>query len=581
MEEAPAQFDLEVVEGEAVYRLLDKSQFITSWAGLGQTDPKWSVIQEPPFATTWYRQYSNQYTPVLCLAHDQTGSIVGIMPLAVHQHSGQITHAGVHQAEYHGWICRPALEQEFPIACLLEIARKYEPSTWTWNWLPPGAGTDWLSSPRLKKAGIHLDIVSQDSPVHHLGNEKKLAKILKNKSIKAKMNRYIKRRDLYLEQVTEKARAAELMPFIAEQCDFRQEAIKNSTPFAYDPNKAPFHINRMEYPNSNHFTVLWSDDKPLAFHIGSTDGRRVILGLLTFDPSEGKNSPGTLLLIKLLQKLKEDGYETFDLSAGGEEFKERLANEHQTVYAPTFYFSRKAMVTTVARVRSKRFIKRSLLKFDTNETTLNRIKNVATDYKEAFRTGNLGDIIYRLAKSVYENKVVTIFKLDSIEPDDLPEKGPEIRVQRYQDLMKDVKHDRDFSRKRVFGTALDRFADGEVLYSMAVDDTLAIYGWRLLAAPERGKQPLVADFELPSGSVLLHGFYTSPGCDESILFTKCLGRMVDDSLRAGVENIYLLLEKNHTPLHDVVAKMGFTLVVRRQKKRILWWSRLKPSAGPR
>ena len=109
-------------------------------------DKKVTVIQEPPFVLTWYDQYSSAYKPVLVLGYAENKRLVGLMPLARSLRDGRLTHAGDWQAEYHGWVCDPDFEQDFPVQALIAMKAKYNPKCWHWRWLPPRTQNDWLCS---------------------------------------------------------------------------------------------------------------------------------------------------------------------------------------------------------------------------------------------------------------------------------------------------------------------------------------------------------------------------------------------------------------------------------------------------
>ncbi|MEW5766864.1 MAG: GNAT family N-acetyltransferase [bacterium] len=317
-------FSLKIITDSEVDSLIERPDFLLSWSQLAKKDRKVTVIQEPPFVITWYKQYKNKYTPVLCLGYNKTGELVGLMPLAKSLDNDSIVHAGAHQAEYHGWVSDPEVDEDFPVACLIGIKRRFNPKIWKWRWLPPQTPINWFSSKSLSQEGIFVKYRRQASPLWDLRDLEKLRQVQKNKSIKSKLNRYKKKGEFYLERVCDKARTQELMPILKEQCDLRQEAIHSVRPFTNDSNKAKFYIEAQNYPEANHFTVLWSNNKPIAFHFGPCDDQGVYWGLSSYDPLEGKNSPGTLLIIELAKKMREEGFQYLDLTPGGTNIKSVL-----------------------------------------------------------------------------------------------------------------------------------------------------------------------------------------------------------------------------------------------------------------
>ncbi len=234
--------------GPAAAQRLADPDFIHAWGELAHEDPKQTALQEPPFVTTWYTAYQQRYRPLLCLAYDAAGQLAGVMPLALGP-DGEVVHAGAHQAEYHGWICQPSIEGRFPAACLLQLQRELDLGTWAWRWLPPGAPVAWLRSPELAEHGIAARIQEeQDSPLWDLQDERRLKKLLKNKSLKIKRNRYRKGSGLRLERITDRQQAQAVFPALVDQCDFRQGAIHGVRPFADDDRKLAFYLDRLASP---------------------------------------------------------------------------------------------------------------------------------------------------------------------------------------------------------------------------------------------------------------------------------------------------------------------------------------------
>ncbi|MGB7543938.1 MAG: hypothetical protein WBM28_18215, partial [Burkholderiales bacterium] len=129
-------FELTIQIGPHVLPLVTDSAFVTQWNKLAQQDRKFSLLQEPPFVISWYRQHEALFEPVMCLAHDASGQLVGLMPLARRKEGCAITHAGDFHADYHGWVALPAIDEPFVVECLIALKRTLGLKQWAWNWLP-------------------------------------------------------------------------------------------------------------------------------------------------------------------------------------------------------------------------------------------------------------------------------------------------------------------------------------------------------------------------------------------------------------------------------------------------------------
>jgi CelD/BcsL family acetyltransferase involved in cellulose biosynthesis len=334
------ELSITIIKDNKVFELLKNQQFLDEWKRLSEKDNKVTVIQEPAFVCTWYLQYRRVYSPVLVLGYDQNDQLVGLMPLAISLQYRYLTHAGDEQAEYHGWISEEKFDQEFPIQALVKIKNELDLREWQWRCIPPKANTNWLYSKHLAREKVYINSRTLESPILTVTNKAKVGKINANKSIKTKMNRFKKRGDFNITRITDKQQANKLFDTLAKQTDLRQQIIHQVAPFTVDKNKKQFFVERMNYPQDNHFTVLWSNDNPIAFHFGACDSDTVYLGLSSFDIQESKNSPGTLHLIKFIEMIEKEGYKYFDLTPGGDQYKERFSDDHQELVQPTYYFSR-------------------------------------------------------------------------------------------------------------------------------------------------------------------------------------------------------------------------------------------------
>ena len=351
-------FEIKIVNGKGAKDLLQDKSFNIQWKELVFQDEKVTVIQEPSFVTPWYEAYENKYEPVLVLGFDNLSNLVGLIPLAYSIKENHLTHAGSHQAEYHGWLCKRAIDQSFPIKALSALKHKYNLKEWQWRWLPPGSNVSWLYAEELRKENIYVRIAKEDSPLLDLRDEAKIKKIGQNKSLRRKINRYENK--LQLEKIISFDRAKEVFDILVDQYDFRNLAAHGITQFASDKNKKPFYLNRLRYPEYNHFSILWSQDIPIAFNLCTCDSNTAYLDINGYNPCEERNSPMNILILKLIELLLKEGYRYIDLTPGGAAYKERYCNLRQKLYKPTFYFSRKRKQIADLKFFIKNTIKKGL-----------------------------------------------------------------------------------------------------------------------------------------------------------------------------------------------------------------------------
>jgi CelD/BcsL family acetyltransferase involved in cellulose biosynthesis len=79
------------------------------------------------------------------------------------------------------------------------------------------------------------------------------------------------------------------------------------------------------------FTRLDLDERPVAFHFGTFYGNTFLWYKPSFDVALAKQSPGEVLLRKLLLAANEEGAHTFDFGLGDEPFKQRFATHNPRV----------------------------------------------------------------------------------------------------------------------------------------------------------------------------------------------------------------------------------------------------------
>lgn len=566
-------FTIKIVTGEDVLTLLKDDLFISSWKNLSNIDHKVTLIQEPPFVITWYQQYYNIFNPVLCLGYDDKNSLVGLMPLALSLKSGRLTHAGDGQAEYNGWISKKDIDQIFPISCLIVIKRTFRVKKWQWRCIPPRTKTDWIFSPLLKKENIYINYTKQPSPTWNLSDENKLKEILSKKTIRYSINKYKKAGKFYIERIKDKEQAKDLIDIVKNQYDFRMLAVYNIAPFEIDIKKKNFYIERMNFPDNNHFTALWSNGKPIAFHFGACDKDTVYLGLFSFDPLEAKNSPGILLIIELATLMMKEGYKYLDLTPGIDEYKEKFSNKYQELIAPTVYFDKFERFKDCIINLLKKPIKTYLVLVGLKPYFIK--KKIYKKTKSLFNTLgriNLVNIIKKLFLVIYNKRIYLQYKFPCDEFDSKIEQNIDIRIQNYSDLLLYTDSNPWLTRSDFLFEASKRFANGELLYSIVKDGSLAHYGWLTKGGRIHRFTEVDMEFKSPPESVILYDFYTEPKFRRQGLYQQNIKQLLYDSFKMGFKEAYIGVAYKNIPSKAAIEKMGFKLFRTYIKIRFLCFS---------
>ena len=519
-----------------------------------------TVIQEPPFVLTWYEKYSNTHEPVLVVGYDKTNQPVGFLPLSLSRKDGRLAHAGDWQGEYHGWICEQAVESDFLIQAMIALKNEFHPRQWTWRWMPPGAKIDWLRSKELARNGIFVKYISQRPPFLDLNNEKKIKKIMRNKSVRAKINRYKKRGHFYLERIKSLEKAAELFDVLAVQCDFRQEAIHGEAPFESDPNKKKFYVARMKYPQSNHFTVLWLNDEPIAYHFGACDESTVYLGLTGYNPVESRNSPGTILFVKLIELLRKEGYVRFDLTPGEDEYKARLGSGHYEVVEPTFYFNRKDKLLADAIELFRKTIKYLVLALRIDPKGVKTKAANLSDFLKRARVSPWPETFRQLRSRLSKREKQHFFKMD---PKEFHKKDTAdleaVHTQRYSDFLRFRGSSPWHTRADILREALSHYSRGETSYTVVQNGILISYGWTGTVSQLKnlpiGKN--ILNSGINAEATIFYDFYVAPQTNAFEYFVQMLEKMLGDHWLSGGNPIYLVLSEREENLSKAIKKMGF------------------------
>jgi hypothetical protein len=143
--------------------------------------------------------------------------------------------------------------------------------------------------------------------------------------------------------------------------EFRKQAVYNRSYFSKDPQRKLFLVDQFRR-NLLHITVLKVNNTIIAAEVHTVEGKKLYsIGINTHAPQYAKFSPGTLHKLLLTKVLAEEGIEEFDLTPGGEPYKDELATHYDTAYTLSVSsFSKKLTITARAGIGG--FLKRCMAK---------------------------------------------------------------------------------------------------------------------------------------------------------------------------------------------------------------------------
>ncbi len=527
----------QLTRGEYAIELLESSGFKQKWGFLAAKCPGFTRLQEPDFLGIWYQVYQEVYEPVIITALDEREELVAFLGLAWHKQGHYLQHAG--NAEYHGWLCSPELEVPFLQAVLSCIREQLSIKKWEWHWMPSGLGADSLKT--AMGPNEYLVVEEQFAPVWDLSDRAKLNKVLKNKSLKSKFNRYKKRGDFRFELITDPGKLKKTLAIAKDQYDLRREALNNVRPFAEDHYMIAFCSKLLAIPGLLHVSTLWLDDQLLACHMGVSDKQRVCLGMISHDPTESKQSPGTLLLAELAKSLTKNGYQLFDLTPGTNSYKDRYANASQILYKPTIYFSKASYFSGIA--------KHSLT---TTGKKILGYANVSVPAMRKWKT-NLKEFSTKIRLPL-KKKLPFLYEINISNNIFFTYLSGSVHVQAYQDLLKYQDQKPYLSRRELLQIALRKFSQGEVLYSKVQDGRLIWFAWKKKTTGKIRSRNNPKEIQLPPESEILYDFYLHSIFGDKEMFYDNLLYTIKEIHHHGTKLLHVCLDEDFQQIGEKLKK---------------------------
>jgi hypothetical protein len=243
-------------------------------------------------------------------------------------------------------------------------------------------------------------------------------------------------------------------------------------------------------------------------------------------------------MLELGKMLRDEGYRYFDLTPGGDEYKERYANAYQTIYLPTFYFKRIDKIKADAWEKSRKIAKKILAKLSINPETIYHTVDYFLQIPHKIKRITLRKLFKVLSRIVYEKRIYIYYRKDlkQIEPPAVYD--PEVHVQRYEDLLTYDGSHAGVTKKEILSSALSRFARGDILYTITQNGVLAHYAWAAMGGQQHRLASVDMLFHAPEGSRVFYDFYTDPRFRHKGLSKKNSRQMTWDSYKSGTTDLY-------------------------------------------
>jgi CelD/BcsL family acetyltransferase involved in cellulose biosynthesis len=548
-----------LLTGAQAKLLLRDHLFQQQWNDLYLSCGWATPFQSPGFVTTWYEIYAQPFTPVLVTEVRSDGSLSGLLTLAMTLDSQQLFFAGAGQSEYHTWLATAENGDVF-IETAMDLLRASFPGlTLTFRYLPPATPKQWLEIDRPWAQATRLDTFPR--PLMKLADGENLRKSLRKSGNKSRLNRLKRLGDLQFEQLHTPAELAEIFDDLIAYYDFRQGAVNDSMCFQDDPLKKPFYLALMGVKDLLHVTVLKVGDLVVAAHLGVGDGRNCILGIPVHSPFHAAHSPGKLQILMLGVELVQQGFETLDLTPGGDPYKERFATDRDEVHVLTVFLTDRAGAKQRAelKLRSQSIAKstiKGLIQFlgievntaiEFGKKLRNLPRTTAIDWQHNLRKQVWGKIEY----------CVYCYKADDVTMDNL---SCSITRDCLNDLLLFQAGDTWQTHQEFLSLCLQRLEAGDHVYTWATQDRLLCHCW----LSERQQKCWFTELEQeyvfePESAFIydyqLHSLSGQQGYDRSLL-----QQIVNDAVSIyGAKQVYTRVLADD-PLRAVIEQAGFTLI---------------------
>ena len=332
---------LDLLAGEEVMHLLEESKFLTEWDSLYHSCQWSTVFQSPDFVTTWYRLYRHAYQPIL-IKERINGELTGLLTLALPLQKSNtktfIVGAGHHEADYQTWLGTDSNGNSFISSALEALMRRYPTADLMLRHLPPNAPTDWAKiEPRWQGSCILYPLTR---PIIEMSDFTISRRDRKRVSRLKQISTFT--------QLSDEENFTNALDDLATYYDFRQGAMFNKNPFRNDPINREFLLALFRL-KLLHVTVLKAGNEMVASVAALISKNKANLGGINFhSPIFANYSPGYVHFLMLSQMFADEGISSFDLTPGGDPYKDRLATQHDQVHIlvvtnSRFYFLKRQL----------------------------------------------------------------------------------------------------------------------------------------------------------------------------------------------------------------------------------------------
>jgi CelD/BcsL family acetyltransferase involved in cellulose biosynthesis len=535
------------------------------WNNLIQTNKVNTVYQTYQWHRALWEVHQKDYELfLLCVKEDE--KLVGIAPLMrkIKDNIKILLFIGNYQADYSDFIY-----QDGKLNILNEIINWLQYHRDTWDRL------QLLNIPDYSPSGSIILELSKNTGWPTLANtcavcpawqfderRNSIKEIINKKSLKRHYNYF---KNLPGFEVLHLTSSEDILPYMEEyfqQHIERRYVIGERSLFLEDDIKQ-FYLNLVAvFDKSNLliFTIIKSQGKNIAFHLGYNYNKKFIWYKPSFDINLFKHYPGEVLLNELFQYAASSRCHEFDLTIGNEHFKERFSNIVRKNYLYQVYQKQEDMPTIEPR-------------YNRIQHFFIRIKNII---KECGIFKGIWKIFSIIGERSFEYESVNYFSIPSYVP--APQTVKPIlenfimRQAGVKDIFRLNYFKRIEQRLEYYKCAFERLLKGEILLIIEHNGNIVSFAWI-----SRGNKFFISEVDtmiaLQEGAIIIYDCRTLPEYYGKHLYRFILCKIIDDYID---EEKIIYCRKNNLPSLKVITtifKLNKKLFYMRLFKMKLRWSK--------
>ena len=538
--------NLTVLTGSEAMRLMGSEAIHSKWMALYERCPWATACQHPDFVLPWYQLYQGSFLPIVVLEESDDGALQGLLTLARRSGATTLTGAGERQAEYQAWLGAPEAGDDFIRKAIPAVRCAFPGADICLRYLPANIPLGWMSE--RSDYGRYCTLRSHRRPVMNIDRAAMAVQRAK-KNHRQNFNRLQRMGEVKFEKVCGHERFARVFDDICTQYDFRQGALHHQLPFAADALKKRFYLE-LDKRGLLHTAILTVGGDIAASHVGLlSSGRALHLGINTHAPAYGAHSPGNLLLAMLGVHLAEEDVPVFDLTPGGDEYKEHFATEHDLAFELTIHGNVSQRLKTGFLAGGIQLAKTGL------RTAGIRPSNVlaAIDRVRSLGKSSERDFASRLHRESQEYRVVYRLRPKIDSPGD-----PPVSKNCLADVMKYDPGASPASYWQFLRLVMQRMTRSNQLYSLVRDGKLLVFCWLAVGSASVFPPELQMLAAQSSAPMLLFDLYVHPELATAECVQGFIKRVLYDLQSQGCEGQVFCHWSMSTELRDLFESSGFT-----------------------